>query len=503
MGLSMLEKVDLSKKIDDEEYKDLVDKLEIKMGELQRKSWKMQLPIIVVFEGWHASGMSDIINRFILPMDPRGFRFHTATSPTDEEKLRPLLWRFWTKVPARGQVAIFDRSWYRRAIIEHIEKNNGKGLERCLQGIRSFERQLADDGYLIIKFFLHISKEKQQQRFKELEKNNGDLFIVGEDEVDYANEYETYLYTVEKILENTDSFRAPWTIVEANNRNFATVKIMTAFINAMEDKLKEVDYKSVTETTVDLFPKDDLPGITSLKTSILARTDMDKTIDKKDYKKKKKDYQERLRHLQYELLKRQIPVIIIYEGWDASGKGGNIRRLAHRLNPRLYSVIPIGAPNDYEISRHYLWRFLKEIPPAGRIAIFDRSWYGRVMVERVEQLCTENEWKRAYREINEFEAMLTDWNAVVVKFWLQIDQETQFERFQKRSETPHKQWKITQEDWRNRDNWDAYREAVDEMLEKTSTTYAPWTIVEGNDKKYARIKAMKTVTEAIEEKLKN
>jgi polyphosphate:AMP phosphotransferase len=497
----MLEKIDLSKKIDDDEYKPLVEELEIKLGELQRKAWKMHVPVIVVFEGWHASGMSDIINRFLLPLDPRGFRFYTATSPSEEEILHPLLWRFWIKIPAEGQIAIFDRSWYRRAITEHIGHGDNRDFGKCLKGINSFERQLADNGYLIIKLFLHISREKQQQRFEELRKSTSDLVIVGEDEIDYANEYDNYLFTIERILENTDMYHAPWVIVEANNRNFATIKVLTTVISALEEKLEQANNEPEEDLTVNLIPGDDVPDLPSLKTSILAKADLTKTIDKAEYSKKKKKYQEKLRYLQYEIFRQKIPVMILYEGWDASGKGGNIKRLTKKLNPRLYSVIPVGVPNDMEKTRHYLWRFAREMPAAGKIAIFDRSWYGRVLVERIEEFSTEAEWKRAYREINEFEAMFTEENGVLIKFWMHIDRDTQLERFNRRAETPYKQWKITAEDWRNREKWDLYEKAVDDMMEKTSTTYAPWTIVESNDKPYSRIKTLKTIVEAFERKI--
>ncbi|MDK2948191.1 MAG: AMP-polyphosphate phosphotransferase [Methanolobus sp.] len=497
----MLEKIDLSKKISNEEYKDIVKDLEIRMGELQRKAWKFRVPIIVVFEGWHAFGMSYVINRFLLPLDPRGFRFYTATAPTEEEKLMPFMWRFWTKIPARGQIAIFDRSWYRRAIIENMEDDLNEDFERCLSEINSFERQLADDGYLIVKLFLHISKEKQKQRLEELAASKGDLLIIGRDEMDDANDYDHYLYTVEKILESTDYFHSPWTIVEAENCNFAAVKIMLTLIEAISDKLKKLNMESVNTTTVSLLPEEDVSEVPSLKTSILANADLSRSLTKDEYKEQKKKYQEKLRYLQYEAFRQKIPVIILFEGWDASGKGGNIRRLTKKLNPRIYSVIPVEAPNDYEIAHHYLWRFANKVPAGGQIAIFDRSWYGRVLVERVEELCTQEEWKRAYKEINEFESMLTEDNAVIIKFWLHLDQETQLKRFKRRANTPHKQWKITPDDWRNRENWNLYREAVDEMLEKTSTTYAPWTIVEANDKRYSRIKTLKTIVKALEQKL--
>ena len=224
-------------------------------------------------------------------------------------------------------------------------------------------------------------------------------------------------------------------------------------------------------------------------------------MEEAEYRKELHHLQEKLRKLHYRLYRKKIPVIIAYEGWDAAGKGGNIKRVAGALDPRGYEVHPIASPEPHEKARHYLWRFWTRLPKTGHIAIFDRTWYGRVMVERLEGFCSTNDWQRAYHEINEFEKELSEWGAVIIKFWVQIDKDTQLERFTERENTPQKQWKITEEDWRNREKWDAYEDAVNEMLEKTSTTYAPWYILESVDKKYARIKALKTVIERIEEAL--
>lgn len=211
--------------------------------------------------------------------------------------------------------------------------------------------------------------------------------------------------------------------------------------------------------------------------------------------------QNRVRDLEHEIYLRRMPVVIIFEGWDAAGKGGNIKRLTAPLDPRGYEVAPIGAPNDIEKAHHYLWRFWSKIPKGGHICIFDRSWYGRVMVERVEGFCSQEEWKRAYREINEMEEQWIHFGATVIKFWLQIDKEEQMRRFEERQQIAYKQWKITNEDWRNREKWDVYKEAVDEMLFRTSTNHAPWTIVESNCKLYGRIKVLETVIREIENKL--
>ncbi len=495
----MLENVDLTKSISKEEYDNLIEDLTIQIGDLQRKAWKMDIPVVIVFEGWHASGMTEIINRFLLTLNPMGFDLYTTGKPCYQEEQKPLIWRFWTKIPQKGSIAIFDRSWYRRAILEHNGKGKvDKNMSKCLNGLTYFERQLTDAGYLLIKFFLHISKEEQEKRYRNLKKEGIPLFIAEEEEQEYLNDYNKYLPLIEGILEKTDRASAPWTIVESEDRNFATVKVLAKVIESMKNKMQDVE-NDIKTTQNNHVENCIIPNIDS---SILEKVDLNKSLTYKEYKKEKKICQKKIEELQYELFKNRIPLIVVFEGWDASGKGGGIRRLAQKLNPRLYRVIPVGVPSMNELARHYLWRFYNEIPEAGHIGIYDRSWYGRVLVERVEDLCNEHEWKRAYREINEFEEILSNYGTIIIKFWMHMDKQEQLKRFKQRENTSYKQWKITPDDWRNREKWNLYLSAADEMLQKTSTSWAPWTIVESNDKYYARIKIFHTVIERIEEELK-
>lgn len=502
----MLEKTDLSKTITNGEYKKSEKLLKPKLGELQRKAWDLRIPVILVFEGWHVSGMCDDVNRFILSLDPRGYSFHTMTRPCYEEFLKPFIIRFWSRVPVKGKIGIFDRSWYSRAIIECLEKEKSEEeMGKCLEEINYFERQLVDDGYLIMKFFLHISEKEHKERFKDLKK--GDIPLIFDDyeaeasqDMDFVLDYNNYLPFVEKFLEKTDMPYSPWTVVEADDRRFATLKIMMTVIRAMEASIEQAT-RTPAEKTLKYLDLE-TSRIPQLNNSILEKVDLYRKMDADEYKASKKIYQQKLAALQYELFRKKRPVVIIFEGWDAAGKGGDIYRLVENLNPRLYRVDPIGSPNDIEKAHHYLWRFCEAIPKAGHITIFDRSWYGRVLVERVEGFCSEEEWKRAYREINEFEEILTQAGAIILKFWLHIDKETQLERFNSRQLDPEKKWKITAEDWRNRGRWEDYKVAADEMLQKTSTTNAQWTVVESNDKRYSRIKVLKTAVEVLEKELK-
>jgi len=501
----MLEKLDLSQTINNEDYKKSMKALEVKLGELQRRAWELKIPIILVFEGWHASGMGEDINHFILPLDPRGFDFHTMTRPCYEELLKPFLLRFWGRIPVEGRIGIFDRSWYSRAVIELFGKEkNETALQNALEEITYFERQLADAGYLILKFFLHISEKEQKERFKEIKKRDIPLILdeyQGKNgiEQDFVEQYDEYLPVVEKILERTDAPNAPWTIVEANDRNFAVVKIIVTVTHAIETYIEKIT-RTPGQQTIKYLDTVTV-NLPVLNGSALEKTDLSKSLSVDEYREAKKLYQRRLEDLQYELYKKKRAVVIVFEGWDAAGKGGDIHRLVEELNPRLYRVVPVGSPNDTEKAHHYLWRFCKDVPMAGHITIFDRSWYGRVLVERVEGYSTEEEWRRAYREINEFEKILTDAGTIILKFWLHIDKETQLERFEIRMKDPEKRWKITEEDWRNRKKWDDYKVAADEMLQKTSTTGSPWIVVESRDKRYSRIKVLKTVAETLEEEL--
>jgi polyphosphate:AMP phosphotransferase len=457
------------------------------------------VPVIIVFEGWGAAGKGTIINKVILPIDPRLFKVYTTNRLNEEEKLRPFLWTFWTKTPQNGMLSIFDKSWYRKVLVERVDnKIEGQQLIGVFKDIRSFEKQLADNGNVIIKFYLHISKKEQKKRFKELENNSSTNWRVTEDDWKHNKEYEKYVPVVEEMIEQTDFEYAPWTIVEATDSNFATVKVFSKIVNVLEEKINLiVDKENITNDYVNEKSKFD-----EMKSRILPSLDLTKSLSKEEYKDSLKSYQKKIRELEYEMYMKRIPVIIAYEGWDAAGKGGNIKRLTERMDPRGYEVIPIAAPSKEELAHHYLWRFWKEVPKAGHITIFDRTWYGRVLVERVEELCKPEEWKRAYKEINEMEKQFSNFGAVIVKFWLQIDKDVQLERFRERENNPEKRWKITEEDWRNRDKYDSYENAIEEMLVKTNTKYAPWTVIESNDKYYARIKALKTVIKAMESKLK-
>ena len=515
----MLEKVDLTKKLSKEEYKEKMPHLEAELGRLQRECKALGIPIMIVFEGFGASGKGFQIGRLIQSMDPRGFEVHPIKNETEEERMHPFMWRFWTKTPARGRIAIYDGSWYRRVLIDRFEKRTkNKDLTAAFHSINSFEEQLAEDGNLIIKLLLDIDKKEQKKRFDKLEKNKETAWRVTQGDKERNVHYDEYAAMMEDMLFKTDTDYAPWTIIESMDKRFATLKIYTTVIKAMADQIEKVQKEKAEKAAKKLAEAEGTEGgktdivaeiakkadeeMKDLQVSILSKTDLSLHYTREEYKEKLDKLQKKMEKLHGELYRRRIPVVLGFEGWDAGGKGGAIKRLTERMDARGYVVNPTASPNDIEKAHHYLWRFWRAMPKDGHVAIFDRTWYGRVMVERIEGFCTTEEWKRAYKEINDMEKDLYDAGAIVIKFWMHIDKDEQERRFRERQENPEKQWKITDEDWRNREKWDQYEDAVNEMLMRTSTDYAPWVVVEGNDKYYARVKVLRTVVEAIEARLK-
>ncbi|MEE0375677.1 MAG: polyphosphate:AMP phosphotransferase [Lachnospiraceae bacterium] len=491
----MLEKIDLSKTMDKKEYKKRMEVLEPKLARLQRELKSCNVPVMIVFEGFGGAGKGTQINHLIEPMDPRGFTVYSTQAETQEEQYHPFLWRFWNKTPEKGRIAIFDRSWYGKLLVERYEKKtHKKDIPGVLEDIENFEKQLTDDGTLLIKFFLAISEKEQGKRFDKLLSKEETSWRVSKADKDRNKHYEEYARMADEMLTRTDTEYAPWTIIEAHDERYAAVKILTTVVEAFEERYEKEQITQPRQI-------DGKFGQNDLKESVLKKVDLSKRLDRETYEKKLEELQKKLTLLHSEIYAKRIPVVLAFEGWDAGGKGGAIKRLTRALDPRGYTVNPTSSPNDIERAHHYLWRFWTKMPKDGHIAIFDRTWYGRVMVERIEGFCTTQEWQRAFKEMNQMEQQLVNHGAIVIKFWMHIDKEEQERRFKERQENPDKQWKITDEDWRNREKWELYEQAVDEMMVRTSTVNAPWVIVEGNDKLYARIKVLETVVDALEKRL--
>ena len=480
----MLEQIDLTKTMEKEAYREEIAQMELTLARMQRACKEQKIPVIIIFEGFDAAGKGLQINKLIHPLDPRGFHVYAMKKETKTEQMYPFLWRFWTKTPEKGRIAIFDTSWYRHVSVDFFEKKLSKEEQNlAYQEINTFERTLTDDGAVLIKLFLHISKKEQKKRFEKLLESKETAWRVSREDLERNKNYDGYKSILENMLEQTETEYAPWTIVEATDKKYATAKIYATVIHQLEEALKKRTVQKEEKQTERQEKKQKL-----FEASVLSNADLSCSYTKEEYKERLQKLQKKIAVLHSELYRRRIPVVLGFEGWDAGGKGGAIKRLTEFMDPRGYVVNPTAAPTEVEKNHHYLWRFWQNMPKAGHIAIFDRTWYGRVMVERIEGFCTKEEWQRAYREINDMEAHLANSGAIVMKFWMQIDKDEQERRFKERMENPEKQWKITDEDWRNREKWEQYEEAVNEMIIKTSTSYAPWTIVEGNCKYYARIR---------------
>ena len=465
-----------------------IKELKGRLAALPQKLRDKKIPVLVLIEGWAAAGKGSLIKELISELDPR---FYNVVSPVivpEKESRYPFLYPYATAIPENGKILFMDSGWMEDIIRKYLHREITKEeFKRRVRAVNEFERQLRDGGYLLLKIFVHIDKKEQYERLESLTANVETEWRVTDEDLWQHREYDRFLDSYDNFMEKTDDI-VPWHILDGSRRKMAVRDVLKLLVEGIEDVLEEGRY--VGEPFEEEFPLREMPA--------LADVDLSVTISDDEYKEKLKKLQKRLSELHNIIYRLKIPVVLCYEGWDAAGKGGNIRRVAYPLDPRGFDVCPIASPEPHELNRQYLWRFWTRLPRSGHICIFDRTWYGRVMVERLEGFCSEKDWQRAYNEINEFERQLTDWGAVVIKFWIHIDQDTQLARFNDRQNTPEKQWKITDEDWRNREKWPLYEVAVNEMLQKTSTKNAPWYIIESNDKQYARIRTLEIIVKALE-----
>ncbi len=484
----MLQDSEKSKPEDKDTLNAEIKELRARLIATQQLLREKKLPVLVLIEGWAAAGKGSLIKEIISEIDPR---FYNVVSPAvipESESRYPFLYPYASAIPENGKLIFLDSGWMENVVRKQLRLEISKEeYKRRIRAVNEFERQLRDGGYLVLKIFLHINKEEQFERLSALSESADTEWRVTPDDLWQHREYKQFLKAYDDFMEKTDE-TVKWHILDGTKKKAAVRDAMKLLVEKIDKALEKGRYTG--EPFEEEFPL--------LKMPKLSEVDLSPTIEEEEYKKELKRLQKRLSELHNVIYRKKIPVILCYEGWDAAGKGGNIRRVAYPLDPRGFDVHPIASPEPHELNRQYLWRFWTRLPRTGHICIFDRTWYGRVMVERLEGFCSEKDWKRAYNEINEFERQLTDWGAVLLKFWIHIDQDTQLARFNERQNTPEKQWKITEEDWRNREKWPQYETAVDEMLQKTSTENAPWFIIESNDKHYARIKALRIIVEALE-----
>jgi polyphosphate:AMP phosphotransferase len=493
----MFESAELGHKVKKSEYEKEVPPLREALLDVQMElAQSGAFQVIILIGGLDGSGRGATVNLLNEWMDPRYIQSHGMGEPSDEELDRPMMWRFWRALPPKGKIGVFLGSWYTWAILNRVKgRTDAADLEQSLERAKRLEKMLVDEGALVIKFWLHLSKEKQEKRFKALEKNPHTRWRVTKRDWKHFQQYDKFREVHEIVIRHTSTAEAPWLIVEGEDARYRSLTVGKTILKAIQERLQLANSPMPKTLAPPLIPPiDDL--------HLLKTLDMTQTIDKRSYKSKLGKYQARLAELTRDPKFKYMSVIAVFEGNDAAGKGGNIRRITGALDARYYQVIPIAAPTEEERAQPYLWRFWRHLPRKGRVTIFDRSWYGRVLVERVEGFCAETDWMRAYSEINEFETQMVRHHLLVSKYWLAITKDEQLRRFKDREKTGFKNYKITEEDWRNREKWEQYEQAVCDMVDRTSTMVAPWTLVEANDKNFARIKVLKTLCDQIETKLK-
>ena len=547
----MLELVELEAKAPKKSaYKERRKELMQELVLLQQQARQEQLGLVVLFEGWNSAGKGSRISDLLYLMDARSTNVvHTVFPPYEDAELftalengvtgyKPFMEPFWQGLGERGTITFYEQGWYATAesmmlaaerarwkskarhrhshprvpigtlvqrAFEPLEELGGASrADTYLDAIASWEKGLVDDGYLVLKFFVHISKAEQRHRMEELFENPDTRWRVSDEELMRCAEYNDIYELHDEVLKRSNYEFAPWVLVNGEDKRIANLQVAQTMVDTLRKGLAAK--AAAREAAAAETPKTEAPLLSAFPICTdhpdLDEVDHTLKLEREDYEKQLKHEQKRLAKLELEMYLQSIPLVVMYEGWDAAGKGGAIKRVAQALDARAYHIFPSPAPTPLELAHPHLWRYWTRLPKAGHVGIYDRSWYGRVLVERVEGFASPQEWQRAYDEINAFERDLVDWGAILVKFWVEVHPDEQLRRFQERQDTPEKQWKITPDDWRNREKNPQYYQAVQDMFRLTSTTYAPWTLLESDDKLYARIKSLRTINEALEKRLK-
>ena len=458
--------------------KDVSEKLVI----VQRALFEKRIPAIILMEGGKSAMVDRITSEVLGALEPRGVEYHHFKA--EGKRSSPFsTMEYITRSPAKGTISFYDRGWY-SDIMDCTGKKRCDEDEKLVE-VSRMERYLIENGVVIVKIFMDEAEDAAEKYADTypmvLDMDCGYLT----DDIDHK-EMGIDDDEVEAILSASNTVYAPWDRVGVEDFEITAETVARAIIKRLENRLQ---YGIIPEDcpVLEQYPN--------------PREDADLTAEAEDYDDSLVKKQAKLAEMQCKLARSKHSLVVIFEGWDASGKGSTIRRVTGALNPRGYSVVPVKAPTEEELSRTYLWRFCANLPRPGRITIFDRSWYGRMMVEAVEGLCTETEYCRSANEINAFEKALVNSGAALVKIWLEISPQEQLKRFRAREEDPMKRWKITEEDWRNRSKWDIYDRYVNSMMRQTNTPWAPWTVIESEDKKYGRLKVLDTIIDALERAL--
>ncbi len=485
----MLATAELGHTLSQKSYDTALPKLRARLLQAHLDLRTRKFPVIVIVSGADGAGKGELVHRLNGWLDPRGVATHAFWDASDEEQERPEFWRFWRALPGRGRIGILFGSWYTAPIIRRVfGRTKGSQLDRSLDRITGFEKMLTDDGALIVKVWLHLPKAAQKKRLKKLGKEGR----LAPDDWKHYKLYDRFTKVSERALRHTHTDAAPWHVIEATDRRYRELTAGRILLAGLTRRLAETAAQAAAPRPAPVQPK------RKKSDSLLAHVDLTRRLTDAEYARALETQQTKLSKLVWAAHEKKRSMVLVFEGWDAAGKGSAIRRVTQAMDPRLYRVVGIAAPTDEERAQHYLWRFWRHLPRAGYSTLFDRSWYGRVLVERVEGFAPAADWGRAYGEIVDFEEQMAGHGLIVNKFWVHISPQEQLRRFRERQRIDYKQYKITEEDWRNREKSPAYTLAVDDMVARTSTEFAPWTLVAGNDKKFARVQILKTLVKRLE-----
>jgi polyphosphate:AMP phosphotransferase len=502
----MFQTAELGQKLSKREFKQkelqLWENLLLLQQRLRREG---EFPVLVDFAGVRGAGKGSSVNLFNRWMDARWIVTHAYTEPSDEESERPAFWRFWRFFPPKGQIGFHMSGRYSRPLLYFLNgRISQEDFTHALDRINSFEQAQADDGAMVLKFWMHISRDVQKKRLELLENDPLRSWRMAPEDWTHWEMYDKFIDAAERIISYTNTGHAPWEIVEGENFNYRSLRVGEIFQQRLERHLmtQQIRQKYLEEVRAEVNTRISETASTNGNgkppKTIMDGLDTTLTMDKKRYREKLEFYQAKLAGLSQKAAQKKISTTLVFEGPDAGGKGGAIRQITNALDARYYKVYPFAAPTEAENAHHYLWRFWNCVPRAGRTTIFDRSWYGRVLVERIERFAGDDEWRRAFGEINDFEDQLIEHGIVLLKFWMHISKDEQLRRFKHREETPHKRWKLCDEDWRNREKWDEYALAAHEMIQQTSVKNSPWILVENENKMFGRIKVINSVCDALE-----
>ena len=513
----MVETTQRGTAISRDEYKARAPEVRAALLETQQALLRTEaFAVVIVLAGVDTAGRGETLNLLNAWMDPRWIVTRAWGPPSDEELERPSFWRYWRSLPPRGRIGLFYGAWYEPALADRVERETGQDVfERRLERIATLEKMLTDDGALILKFWLHLDAEAQHERMKRLRRDPLTRWRVTDQRWRRLRQHARITRAAERAMRLTTTDRAPWLNVDGSDQHYRNLTVAASVRTAIAAELERLGANDRQGANDARQPRKGrrpavragagappAPAGGAAEGNVLGDLDLTQAVERKRYRVELAKQQGRLHRAQRLAAQRGLSTIAVFEGWDAAGKGGVIRRITAALDARQYRVIPISAPSGDELAHHYLWRFMRHLSRAGRVTIFDRSWYGRVLVERVEGLASEAEYTRAYAEINYFEEQLVDHGILLVKFWLHISRDEQLRRFRERQRTPHKTWKMTREDWRNRRRWDDYERAVNEMVARTGARRAPWQLIEANDKLFARLKVIRTLAGRLERRLK-